>query len=157
MNYEILAVDTLDVMPSTNEQVQKFTSLIKEEILSGRYDFKKFLQQKNFIEKSLAAISDDPQIKSLMIDEIEKYGKDGVGYNDLKFTVESRRNYDYSQTNDSTFLELEAKKKEIEAELKARQKFLQTIQKPVADPETGELIYPASVKHTTYIKSSTKK
>jgi hypothetical protein len=53
------------------------------------------------------------------------------------------KKWDYH--GDSKLTLLEAKKKEIDAEIKAHQKFLQTLPSEMADPTTGEMFKPATV------------
>lgn len=150
-------ISVIELMPSTEEQIQSFSVQAKNKILSGEYDFKKFLYQKKMIEKTLEAIYEDEEVKELMHNEIEKYGKEGVGFNDLKFELGNRKTWDYSNTDDTELFALETQKKEIEKQIKERQKILQTAKKPFADVETGEIIYPASYSEKTYIKTTTKK
>lgn len=151
------ASSVIELMPSTLEQVQTFSQMMKNSILNGEFDYKKFLYQKNMIEKTLSVISDDEEVKDFIQNEIEKYGKEGVGFNDLNFQLQGRKTWDYSKTEDSELFKLEKQKKELEMKIKERQKLLQTAKKPFADIETGEIIHPASYSEKTFIKSSVKK
>ena len=139
MNTEISqAYDVLELMPSTEEQVQSFSSQIKDQILSGAIDWKKLLYQKKLMEKTLDAIFKDKAVDDLISEEIEKYGKGGIGINDLKFELSGKTTFDFKNCGDSKVLELEE-------ELKKRKEFLKNIPAScIADPETGEMIYRAS-------------
>lgn len=154
-------ISVMKLMPETKEQVESFASHVKNEILEGKIDFKELLFQKAFIEKTLSAIFEDPEIKKLIEGEIEKYGKEGVGFRDVKFELMSRRSYDYSKTNDAEYLAIDAAAKKASEKLKERQKFLQTLTKPIEilNSDTGEIemIYPAAQSVTTYVKSTIKK
>lgn len=152
----MLAQSVIELMPSTAQQVDNFSNQITNAILNGEFDFKRFLYQKKMIEKTFEAISENEQVKAYLEKEIEKYGKEGVGFNDLKFELAGRKSWDYSQTGDSELFRLEEQKKDLEAKIKIRQKMLQTANKPFADVDTGEIIHPASYSEKTYIKTSVK-
>ena len=149
MNTEISqAYDVLELMPSTEEQVQSFSSQIKDQILSGAIDWKKLLYQKKLMEKTLDAIFKDKAVDDLISEEIEKYGKGGIGINDLKFELSGKTTFDFKNCGDSKVLELEE-------ELKKRKEFLKNIPASgIADPETGEMIYRASSTYSPFIKAT---
>lgn len=149
-----LASSTLFSFPETPEQIETFLQSLKEEILSGTLDPKRLIVQKKIISDCLEALLSDKEVKNCLMDEIEKYGKDGVGYGKFKITKEHRRTYDYSQTGDSMVVKYQEETDKVTQQLKARQKFLQMLSKPMVDPETGELIYPAAVSVTEFFKVS---
>ena len=155
------ALSQLSYLPTTLAQVQSFAAAAKNEILSGSVDLKELLYKKKCIERTLEAIFDDEKVNEVIKEEITKYGKDGAGYNDAKFEIASRKSWDYSQTNDKEFDILEQKAKAAANDLKDRQKFLQTLSKPieVLNNETGEIetIYPAAFRQSEYIKTTFKK
>lgn len=150
----ITPVSVINLMPETNEQIKNFAQQVKEQLLNGEYDYRKFLYQKRFIEKTLEAISEDKEVKDYLEKEIEKYGKEGSGFNDVRFELSERKTWDYSKTGDSTLSDLENKKKLIDEQIKARQKLLQTAKKEFADVETGEIIFPASYSSKSYIRTT---
>lgn len=152
-----LATATLFQFPNTTEQQQTFIAAIKEEVLSGIIDVKELIVQKKMILDTLEAIFESTDIKKHLIDEIEKYGKEGAGFGGYKITKEQRRSYDYSQTGDIFINKYQQEADIAGNQLKARQKFLQMLSKPMADPETGELVYPAAVSITEYLKVSKEK
>lgn len=153
----MIATTCIEQMPSTNEQVDMFAQQVKQEILSGFYDYRQFLYQKVFIEKTLNTIYEDLEIKEYMQKEIEKHGKEGVGFNDVKYTIEGRKTWDYSQTGDSELADLLAQEKELKEKIKERQKILQVAKKPFANVETGEIIHPAFYTEKSYIKTTKNK
>ena len=155
------ALSQLSHLPTTLAQVQSFAAAAKNEILSGSVDLKELLYKKKCIERTLEAIFDDEKVNEVIKDEITKYGKEGAGYNDAKFEIASRKSWDYSKTNDAEIEVLEQKAKGAANNLKDRQKFLQTLTKPieVLNNETGEVetIYPAAFSESTFIKTTLKK
>ena len=76
-------------------------------------------------------------VGELITEEAEKYDEKTFEYKGAKFTKTNRATYVYSES--SEWNKLNEKKKELESLMK-------TIKEPVADPETGELIYPAQKK-----------
>jgi hypothetical protein len=152
------AISQLSYLPETREQQARFVEQAKSEILNGIFDARELLFRKKIIQDTLDQIFDDPQIKSHMLDEIGKYGKEGAAWGDAKITVESRKSYSYDNCGDTELAILSAESERATKGLKERQKFLQTLPKPVANPETGEMIYPAACTQTDFFKVSfTKK
>ena len=77
-------VSVIELMPSTSDQVKSFAEQVKDQILNGDYDFRKFLYQKKLIEKTFETISEDKELKEYFENEIEKFGKEGEAYNELR-------------------------------------------------------------------------
>jgi hypothetical protein len=75
-------------------------------------------------------------IAEQVLAEAQKYGKQ-FDYLGSKVQLSERRTYDFS--NDSLWCELDKTKKE-------REEMLKHISSPLADPDTGEMIYPAQFK-----------
>lgn len=78
------------------------------------------------------------EIKEDVLSSIPEKG--GVEVLGAKIEVGSRRSWEYE---DATLAELEAEKKVLDEKIKARQKFLQVLGKPMADAATGEIVQPA--------------
>ena len=150
-------ISVIELLPSTENQIDTFAHSIKTSILDGDFDYRKYLYQKKMMEKTFELLENDFEFKEFLQKEIEKFGKDGVSFNDLKFELQDRKTWDYSMTGDSELENLIEQKKKIDEAVKARQKLLQTTKKPFADIDTGEIIHPASYSSKTFIKSSTKK
>lgn len=150
-------LSVLELMPTTNQQVENFSSQMIEKILNGEVETAKFLYYKKMNEKVFDTILENPQVKKYLENEIEKHGKDGLNYNDTNFQLHGRKSWDYSKTGDTQLFELEKQKKELEQKIKDRQRLLQTAKKEFADVDTGEIIYPASYSEKTFIKSSIRK
>jgi hypothetical protein len=122
----------------------------------NQFDFTK-TQINNFVEKVIMEIDNEnpldilPKLK--VMEEIVKQLKAKINHNVLmeasncpektfsingcSFTKVFRKSYDYSNCE---------KHEKIKGELKELEKLMQTITKPIADPETGELIEPAIVR-----------
>lgn len=148
------AISQLSYLPETRDQQARFVEMAKQEILNGVFDAKELLFRKKIIEDTLDQIFKDEDVKKHLMSEIEKYGKGGAGYEGAKIEIGGKKEYDYSKCNDSEMNDLILKQEEIKKKVAERAKFLQTLQKPVANPDTGELIYPAAYTQTDYFKVS---
>lgn len=74
----------------------------------------------------------------------------------MKLEVHSRREYEY--THDTAWREAQHSEKVAAETRKAREKFLQSLTEPLADPNTGELIEPARLlAMKTYIRCTIPK
>ena len=89
-------------------------------------------------------------LKPDAFNELDKYRKEGgYDFNGVKVEIsQAPRRFDYS--NDSRWSELQAEIDRLRKYQKEREAFLKKLQKPVVDPETGELIEPPKVKSGGY-------
>ena len=150
-------ISVIELMPSTSDQVKSFAEQVKDQILNGDYDFRKFLYQKKLIEKTFETINEDKELKAYFEKEIEKYGIEGVGFNDLRFEIGRRKTWDYSNTGDMELFQMEKEKEELDKKIEARRRWLQGI-KPEIDKETGEiLLSPAYYREKTFIRANKRK
>lgn len=145
-------VSVLELMPNTAREVESFSADLKQRILSGELDFRRFLEMRSFIDKTLEAVHKDKDVKDLMETEIHKYGKSGLVYNGLRFTVAGKTTYNYK--HDPVWLELEEKKKQRESFLKSLKNSVS-----VVDPDSGEVneYHPATWTKSDYIKTEVVK
>lgn len=81
-------------------------------------------------------------INGAVLEEAAKYGGKEFDFRGSKVSVANRRTYDYSA--DTIWANLDAEKK-------GREQMLKNISEPLADPNTGELIYPAAYKTSQII------
>ena len=95
-------------------------------------------------------------LKEVVIDELSKYpqGKAEVLGSELA-KMESGVKYIYDQ--DYTWCKLNDEIESRKFALKEREKMLRSITAPMVDPETGEVVHPATKISTTTFKISLKK
>jgi len=141
---ELTTIQTLNLLPDTKDQMNEFIELTVQDILENGYDFKELLVKKKLWMDTIEGIFSDKRIKDFFIDEYNKEKSKEIGFGNAVIKLGSRRSWDYSQCNDSTLETLKQNIEPLKKEIATREKFLQTISKPVADSETGELIYPAA-------------
>lgn len=111
------------------------------------------------MEAAIKTFKDNPHVKAITLDELSKYRGNKKTYNDcLIEQIEGGTKYDYSGCNDAELQELEAHKAEVEAKIKARQAILKALPlSGLADPNTGEMLYPPVKSSKTTIKTTFKK
>lgn len=110
------------------------------------------------MEAAIKRVKDDAEVRDITLRELAKYGKKQAFGDCTLEEAESGVRYDYSECADSYLVELENMKAEIEERIKERQKMLKSL--PVsgmADPDTGELVYPPARSSKTVIKTTFKK
>lgn len=97
--------------------------------------------------KSLKELQNE--VKDQAIDELERWGRDDtVERNGFTMQVQSRTNYSYK--NDPVYVMMDEKRK-------ARQKMMKkaaSLNQELYDEATGEIIPPAEISFSTYIKMS---
>lgn len=110
-------------------------------------------------ERAIAKIKDNMQVRDICLRELSKYGKEGATIGDLVFTeAEAGVKYDYSNCGSSTYAELIELRSALDAEIKGWEKILKSM--PItglADPDTGEMLYPPVKSSKTIIKATIKR
>lgn len=123
----------------TKSQIDFFVNKVLNEIDSGQYNPLTIHLCLKAMEELTKRIKEGIVAQVLL--EAEKYGK-SFEYMGAKVQLSERRTYDFS--GDSSWGELEKAKKQ-------REELLKHLSAPVADPDTGEMIYPAQSKVTPVI------
>ena len=134
-------METLSVirlMPESREQVQYFVEKAVTQILSGEINAAEIAVYLKTMEDVVKGIRENQDVKDMLIDEIGK--KLEVGNATLSVVDVSK--YDYSE--DTTYGKLVSDIGLLNEKRKNREKLLQTLEKEVADPDSGELIKPAT-------------
>lgn len=144
------AISQLSNLPETRQQIQSFVQSAKAEILDGQWSAQELLYKKKMIDETLKQLFDDADVKKHLMDEVEKYGKEGIGYQDSKIEIKSKRTFDFSKCGDNGYEKSKAEFDTLKKQISEREKFLKMLQKPIADPESGEMIYPASYTTTDF-------
>ena len=118
-----------------------------------------YIKAKQIIETLEQAIK-NPEVVKAVRNEAELYAKEGglKLYGHKIEPIESGTKYNYSECNDRVYVRLLEQKAIIDAELKAREKFLQAVPykgMSINDEETGEAditIYPPVKTSTSTVK-----
>ena len=137
-----------DKLPLISEaEKQSFIELFIEKMESGEHDvFEMYIQIKQ-LESMFTELVKHDRIKQILDNEFENQEKK---FNRCGFVVEKASKSTYIYENDATICELKEK-------IKDREKLLKAIPlSGMADPETGEMLYPPLRKVTDYIKLTKK-
>lgn len=145
---------TITNLPSGKNEVRNFVKTSKELILSGEEDIKLYLVKLKMFEEAIKALREDAEIKAHGEAEIEKYGGTTEAYG-ATLSLRNSVKYDYSQDDEWALLQQSIDM--IKDKQKERESFLKALKKPVADAETGEIIYPAIKASATSIIVALKK
>ena len=130
------AIPELYRLPENKQQQETFVNAVIGELLGGEYNPLKVEVQLKILEDTIKKIRTDIRVKNLIIEELEKYGKETAKISGAELKLSQRKTYDFS--NDNTWKELKAKIKAREAELKELG----------AIPETGEQVI---AKHSEFV------
>lgn len=145
------ALSTITAMPSNKDEIQRFVSKAKTEILSGTYDPLEIEVYLKAMEETIKAIRSDTEVRDYVLSEADKYGK-AFEYKGAKINIrEGGVRYDFSVCNDPVHQSLKEDVNKATASLKEREKMLKALSSDMADPETGAVISPPVKKSTTTI------
>jgi len=138
------ALSTISVLPSNKEQIQKFSVMLKDEILASDKDPLKILVQLKAIEKVIADILKDKDVDYHFLKEFLLYEKEKeININGAKLRQgETGVKYHYEDSGDPVWFDLDKEIKELSEKKKEREKFLQNIpiDKGTVDPDSGVYI-----------------
>lgn len=123
----------------TRSQIDTFARNVLDEIDTGNYNPLNIHLCLKAMEELVKRLKDG--IADQVLAEAQKYGKQ-FDYLGSKVQLSERRSYDFSY--DSIWNDLDKTKKE-------REELLKHISSPLANPETGEMIYPVQFKVTPVI------
>lgn len=101
----------------------------------------------------------DERVRDIALRELSKYGSRSQQFGDCVLEeAETGVRYDFSECGDSVLADLYAIREANAADIKAREAMLKNLPASgMADPETGELIYPPARSSKTVIKTTFKK
>ena len=149
------ALSTLSVLPDNKDQVRTFSKMLKDEILAGTKDPLKILVQLKMIEKVIADILKDEEIDYHFLKEFLLYEKEKeIELNGAKMRQqEVGVKYEYEQSGDPVWFDLDKQIKELSEKKKEREKFLQSIpyDNGVVDPDSGVFITKPPKKSKTKV------
>jgi len=110
------------------------------------------------MEAAIKAFRENPHVRAVTLNELEKYGKKH-SFGDC--TLEMREGgvkYDFTGCRDSKLLEMYNTRDALLADIKERENTLKNLPlSGMADPNTGELIYPPAKSSKTIITTTFKK
>lgn len=145
------ALSTVAIMPTTKAEIVTFVKGAKEEILSGNYNPIDIEIQLKAMEEMIKALRSDKEIKEYLTDELSR---NGGKYESSKATITTRNSTRYDYSADTKWIDLKEAENNMAEARKEREKMLQNLTEEMADPQTGEIIYPAvKVSQTSIVVS----
>ena len=152
------ALAKISTLPSSKAELAAFGRMLKDEILAGDKEPLPILVQLKVIEKVVADVLEDEEIKHYFLKEFQLYEKEkSIKVNGA--TLEQREagvKYDYPSCGDVVWNNLDKQIKELTDKRKEREKFLQNIpyDSGVVDSENGNFITrpPKSSKTMVVVK-----
>ena len=130
-------------MPVSKSMQEKFIDKLILAVQSGEVNPLEIETQLKAMEDAVKAVRGNPGFKNALMDEVDKYSEKEFRYGNAIIVKSSRSTYNYK--NDTEWNRLDEDKKKREA-------FLKALDKPMADPETGEIIEPAVRRSSEFLK-----
>ena len=137
------ALSTLSTLPSTKEELYKFSRMLKDEIIADDKETLQILGKLKIIEKVVKDILEDKEVKARFLRDRQAYSdKEIVKFNGIDFSVrETGVKYDYNASGDAKWMDLDAKIKDLTEARKEREKLLQNLPpEGMVDPDNGNFI-----------------
>ena len=129
------------LMPESKEQIAVFVNSAVDQILSGQVNSLEAALYLKAMEDVVKGIRENKDVKeSIRFDLLESDGKATIG--NATIAIVDRSVYDYSV--DLHWSDLDKQIKKLSELRKSREQLLQKLEKEVADPDTGEMITPAT-------------
>ena len=137
------AVSVIKLMPANKSEQNDFARQLLSHALSGDVNPLELEVYLKSIEDTIKLVRKNIEYKGALELESDKFPGKEFDFAGATITKMSRTTMDYS--NDEEWIVLDAKKK-------AREKTLKGLDKPMADPNTGEIINPPIKKFSEYLK-----
>ena len=146
----ISASSALALFETTKEQRTSFVQSVLAGIEEGNSNPLDIQMHIKCFEDIVEQLKESPAYKKALLDEAGKFGNKFNYRNSEMAVQEMGTKYDYSQSNDSVMNDLLKQEEAIKEKKKEREKLLKALPASgMADPQTGEMIYPPSKKSTT--------
>lgn len=109
------------------------------------------------MEAAIKQFKDNVQVRDITLRALSKYGK-SYQFGDCRLEeIEAGVKYDYAHCGDSKLMDMYATLATIKADIYEREAMLRALPlSGLADPESGEVIYPPSRSSKTTIKTTFK-
>lgn len=141
------ALSIFNQQPLSKAEQSNFVNQAVEEILSGDVDPVVADLHLKALEEVIGKIRKNEQVKEYTLTEAQKYGKTFTK-NGVKIEIGNRKTKDYTGCGDRVYSELMEQQEALKAQIKAREKMLDT----GVNPETGETYNPPADTVTTFLK-----
>lgn len=150
----------MDTITTVTKPIDHYVRSMVDAVGSGEVNPLELHANLKKISKIIELVLDSETVKDAVMKEYQKYGTKEVDYKGVTLVQsEVGVKFDYSSCQDHVINDLESRKKTIDDQIKARQKFLKNLPldgATVIDEETGEVktLYPPSRSSSTIIKAT---
>lgn len=154
MTQDITPASILSLIGTDKQERERFAQYAIQQAIDGTRDPLMMHLQLKAMEDIIKRITSDDAYRNACIDEAAKYdSRNAFEFHNAKLQLrEVGIKWDYSNTGDSFLVELNEQIDRLTEAKKAREKFLQAIPASgIANPETGEIVYPATKTSTTSV------
>ncbi len=148
------AISLLNNLPVSKTAVEDIVKSAVDDILSGRQNPLDIAIKLKAMEDIIKAIRANQDVKDFTLDTAEQAGSKSFDFNGAKITIAEVSKYDYSA--DKHWSELENTIKIARDRQKIHEKLLQDLDREMADPETGEMIIPATKRTEPQLRINLK-
>ena len=144
-------LNTITILPGTKQEIATFCHKAKQEILAGDYNPLEILKQLKGIETVIKNLLKDEDLKNCFQEEAMKYEGTTFEYSGAKFQLKNGRAiYNYTNCGDTEYAMLKSTFNLASENLKAREKWLQGLKKPIPN-ENGELCNAPTKESSTVL------
>jgi len=131
------------------ESPVKVAKSLIDDILDNGADVLDVLRFMKTMETLHKQLKENDRLRYWIDAEVAKYGDNAIGRGVI-VVKKSRKTYEYDDCNDPVWNKLQAELKELNKRIAERESLLKALKEPMADVETGEVIFPPVVKYTDY-------
>lgn len=140
-------IEKIKQLPSTKVEIEAFAEILNQGLDDGSINALELLKYFKAIEKLHENVK--PMLDKMALQEASRYPESTIEAFGVKFTKKGGPpKWDYSNCNDSEYNLLKNYQNEYDKKVKDREKFLQTLTKPMelVDDDSGECIkiHPAT-------------
>ena len=153
-NLPTTATGTIRLLPINFGQLQLFKQKYVDEIAANGEAMEAAVQLKA-MEELVDMLRKDKRLRELIMSQVDKYSEQKFEFMGVDIQkCELGTKYDYSK--DRVWNELKALESGISLQRKDREELHKVLRVEMADPVTGEIIYPAIKTSESYIKVTIK-
>lgn len=110
------------------------------------------------MEEVIKLYKTNERVREITLRELSKYNKSERTFGDCRIDEQEYGTYDFSQCGDSKLQEMYGTLATLKADIKDRENMLKGIpSRGLADPDTGEVLYPPAKTSKTTIKTTFNK
>lgn len=132
--------------------IKDFTDSIVNQVLTGDLNALTLAVRLKVMEDVVKALRSNEDVKTAIITSLEEQGEFAEG--SAKVVLSKTTSYDYSA--DAKWSEMKQEVKLLNDLIKSRETLLKSLTQQMADPDTGEIIKPATKKETSTPKVTVK-